>query len=239
MSGQRDDEPDFAEETLGRLAGNGPHAAALFQSYMEGKQRRAQEPRPAREQKPADTDRATSSLPGVEAIMRAMDRNEEERRRHQAREEKYRCEAEAAEQQRSEFLAHCQPATLIEYTAWMIGYLQAGGEPSHVYERPFAQPAMQLSGSIGAEGSSLRATEARTSWWVLAETPEGAMPSLYGANSLHIIVPAGLAYTPEDVPRTFHGQCGHSTVYFMDGCTSVGDWAPVYSDMLPVLAAGL
>lgn len=35
---------DLAEETLGRLAGNGPHAAALYRSYMEGKNRRNREP---------------------------------------------------------------------------------------------------------------------------------------------------------------------------------------------------
>lgn len=35
--------PDLAEETLGRLAGNGPRAAELYQSYMEGKRRRDRE----------------------------------------------------------------------------------------------------------------------------------------------------------------------------------------------------
>lgn len=39
---------DLAEETLGRLAGNGPHAAALYQSYMEGKRRRDREVLPDR-----------------------------------------------------------------------------------------------------------------------------------------------------------------------------------------------
>lgn len=37
---------DFAEETLGRLAGNGPLAAALYRSYMEGQERRSREPEP-------------------------------------------------------------------------------------------------------------------------------------------------------------------------------------------------
>lgn len=42
--GERAPSTDLAEETLGRLAGNGPHAAALYRSYMEGKERRTRGP---------------------------------------------------------------------------------------------------------------------------------------------------------------------------------------------------
>lgn len=176
--------------------------------------------------------------PGAEAIMRALDRQKAQRRRWEAEEEKYRREAEAAEIERSVFLEHCQPATLIEYTAWMIGYLQGGGEPSHVYNYEFSRPAVVLNGSIGPNGSNLTAGPANSKWWVLAEIP-GTVPSLYGATSLAVIVPKGLAFTPGDVPRTFHGACGHSEFYFMDGFAVVGDSTPVYSDMLPALASGL
>jgi hypothetical protein len=176
--------------------------------------------------------------PGVEAIMRVMDRQAKQRAEMEQRERRYRQEAERSDLARAAFLDHCQPASLLEYTAWMIGYLHGGGEPSHVYDRPFAQPAMQLNGSIGPEGSTLRASQAPPKWWVLAERPD-TVPSLYGASSISVIVPSGLDFRPDDVPDTFHGGCGHSNFYFMDGFVNVGGDTPVYSDMLTVLAVQL
>jgi hypothetical protein len=176
--------------------------------------------------------------PGVEAIMRALDRKKRQDARWEAETRSREREAEEAELDRAAFLDHCQPATLLEYTAWMIGHLNKGGEPSHVYDYEFTERATVLSGSIGPNGSSLAASQAGLKWWVLAEVPDN-VPSLYGAKSLSVIVPNGVGFTPQDVPRTFHGKCGHSNFYFMDGFTQVGNDTPVYSDMLSVLAAEL
>ena len=178
------------------------------------------------------------SSPGLDAIMRAMDREAQQKAKWKAEEERYRRESERSDRDRADFLTHCQPATLLEYTAWMIGYLQNGNEPSHVYDYDFAQPAMQLNGSISSKGSTLRMSEAPSCWWVLAERPD-EVPSLYGAQSINVLVPKGVDFRPGNVPSTFHGKCGHSTFYFMDGFRIVGDHTPVYTDMLSALAAGL
>lgn len=175
---------------------------------------------------------------GIEAIMRALDKKKRDDQRWEDEQRRYELEADFSKRDRDEFLSHCQPATVLEYTAWMIGYLQGGGEPSHVYDYEFSAPGVVLSGSIGPQGSDLTASAAESDWWVLAEVPED-VPSLYGARSLNILVPNGLGFTPRDVPRTFHGKCGHSTFYFMDGFVVVGSSTPVYTDMLPLLAADL
>jgi hypothetical protein len=147
--------------------------------------------------------------PGMDGLIRALGRKKREDAEWEAHLEEQRLRFENAAADRRQFLTHCQPATLMEYTAWMIGYLQRGGEPSHVYDYPFAR--------------------AQADWWVLAETPGTEFPPLYGAQSLHLIVPsAGVQFEPAEL--------GHSTVYFMDGFGLVGDLVPVYSDMLPVLA---
>jgi hypothetical protein len=172
--------------------------------------------------------------PGVEAMMRALDRQKKIDAEWNERQEQHRRKSEIARVDRAAFLEHCRPATLLDYTAWMIGYVQRGCEPSHVYDYPFARTAMQVVGDGDPTQGPLEMREAGTDWWVLSEVPEHPMPSLYGANSLHLIVPAGLGYEPDSIPGT-----GHSTVYFMQGFALVGHWTPVYTDMLPVLAAGL
>lgn len=176
--------------------------------------------------------------PGAEAIMRALDRQKAQDASWEEQQRHHRREGERSDLERAAFLDHCQPATLLEYTAWMIGYLQLGGEPSHVYNYEFARPGVVMNGSSGPSGSNLAAGQASPKWWVLAEVP-GLVPSLYGAHSLSVIVPQGLAFTPDDVPRTFHGRCGHSAFYFMDRFEIVGNSTPVYSDMLAVLAVQL
>lgn len=178
-------------------------------------------------------------LPGAEGLMRALGRQKAQQRRHEAREDEYRRKSVIDEMDRAAFLEHCQPATLLEYTAWMIGFLQRGGEPSHVYDYEFGNGGVVLNGNLGPGSSGLTASSAPWEWWVLSEVPDEDVPSLYGAKSLKVIVPSGLRFGPRNLPNTFHGCCGHSTFYFMDGHTEVGGHTPVYTDMLPVLAAGL
>lgn len=178
----------------------------------------------------------TPESTGFDGLLRAMDRQSAREREYAAREAQYEAESRIERAHRAAFTAHCLPATLIEYTAWMIGWLRQGHEPSSVVDRSFTAPGMRLDGSLGGSAvGGLRVSEADPSWWTLAERPTN-VPSLYGAHSLHVIVPEGVDFAPRDVPDTFHGRCGHSTFYFMDGFQIVGDFTPVYSDMLPVLA---
>ncbi len=103
-----------------------------------------------------------------------------------------------SETARAEFLTNCRPAQPEDLKAWLVGFKRRGGEVR--YRR---------------EGKM------RGSFHVLERCP-AEVPSLYGAFSLSVIVPEGLM-APDDLPRTFHGQCGHSTFYFMDGFEIVGD----------------
>lgn len=171
-----------------------------------------------------------------DGLLRAMDRKAEHERAWAAHEAELEAEHQLAQEERAAFTNHCLPATLIEYTAWMIGWLRQGHEPSSVVDRSFSTPGMRVDGTIGGNAAGgLRVSEADPSWWTLAERPT-SVPSLYGAHSLHVIVPEGVDFAPRNVPATFHGHCGHSTFYFMAGFQVVGDFTPVYSDMLPVLA---
>jgi hypothetical protein len=150
---------------------------------------------------------------GFVSLLRAMDRQAAQDRAWAASEAENREEDRFEQEERAAFVRHCQSATLIAYTTWMIGWLRLGNEPSHVYEYPFTRVARK--------------------WMVLGEQPE-YVPALYGSFSLHVIVPMGVDFTPQDL-----GDCGHSTFYFMDDFQVVSGLTPVYSDMLPVLASAL
>lgn len=109
------------------------------------------------------------------------------------------------ERDREEFLTHCRPAGPEDYRAWLAGYLSNGGQVTH--PRDWDMPG---------------------TYYVLESTPAG-VPSLYGALSLEVIVPAGVL-SPGDIPRTFHGGCGHSTFFFMDGFEVLGSIVESFRD---------
>jgi len=107
---------------------------------------------------------------------------------------------------RATFLEHCRPATVEDYAAWLTSYLDSDGTITHSYD--YRMPK----------------------FWVLVSRPS-AIPSLYGAFSMQVIVPAGLL-SPRDVPNTFHGGCGHSTFYFHGRLpVVVGGSVPLYTDV--------
>lgn len=112
---------------------------------------------------------------------------------------------------RTLFVTHCRRATATDYAEWLAGWLRTGGWISHPYDYPMP------------------------SWLVLQTRPDD-IPSLYGALSMQVIVPADVDLQPADIPDTFHGGCGHSTFYFMDGFTIVGDFVPLYTDVHHLLA---
>jgi len=100
---------------------------------------------------------------------------------------------------RTSLLAHCQPATAADLIGPARAHLAAG--------RPL---------EAGPE-----------EWNVLTGHP-GRFPSLYGATSVCVFIPAGLPVIPADIPRTFHGGAGHSTFWFeRDGVVVGNQWTPL------------
>jgi len=49
--------------------------------------------------------------------------------------------------------------------------------------------------------------------YVLVERPD-VVPSLYGANSVRVLVHKAVDFHPDNLPKTFHGACGHSVFAF-------------------------
>lgn len=109
----------------------------------------------------------------------------------------------------------CRPATAADYAGWLVGYLADGGQISTVTSTPL--PAAD--------------------WFVLAGRPDGPVPSLYGRDSVNLIVADQGHLTPADVPRTFHGRCGHNDLYFMRGRAALAAAVPLYPDVLGVIVA--
>lgn len=92
-------------------------------------------------------------------------------------------------------------ARVSEYVTWLRGYLEHGGNITHVYDYPFTRPGFHMA----------------------LDNIKDLPPRLCGAMSLHIIVPRGLTIEYEDI--------GHCSFYFMDGFRLDGSWVPVYSDI--------
>lgn len=98
-------------------------------------------------------------------------------------------------------LLNLRPATPEEYSFWLRGYMLAGNEPTHSYDYPMPAGFYVAIGDI-------------------------ALPPLYGARSISIIVPSGIAVTFGPL------GIGHSNLYFLDGYTCAAGRVPVYSDTL-------
>ena len=109
-----------------------------------------------------------------------------------------------AEEVRKERDSHLLPklrfALPFDYVAWLKGFLDGGGEPTHLYDYPFPD-----------------------TFYVARE--DFRMIPLYGAMAIHIIVPSKIIVSHE--PRK---NIGHCTLYFMKGYEILGSWVPVYSD---------
>lgn len=200
------------------LAGNGnptPGAIALMLEVDRGRERQADEARQAAERD------ANLNLPRPpkptgdpirDAIAAADHKATVNRMRWDAEQAQREAETAASEAQREQFLTACRLATPDDYAPWLTGYLKAGG----------------YIGTVG--GSS-------TGMLVLTRRPDRKVPTLYGSMRLDVIVPADVDFTPDDLPRTFRGACGHSTFFFMDGFEVVGGPVPLPSDVRPLLDA--
>lgn len=95
----------------------------------------------------------------------------EERRREMARQEEGK---EKAKLEMEELLLSLRRASVEDYLAWLMGYIEKGGKPTHVYDYPFA----------------------RWNWYVAIRHIK-PIP-LFGSNSFNIIVPAGVSVQPGD-----------------------------------------
>jgi hypothetical protein len=108
-----------------------------------------------------------------------------------------RVDAVKDEPRLDDFMQLCRPATAMDYRAWLEGFLNRGGKVDNSWDFPIK----------------------RHRYLVLMSKTHTA-PSLYGASSIQVIVPSG-NLLPEELPDTFHGACGHSGFYFMDGYQAV------------------
>lgn len=162
-------------------------------------------------------------------------RRADARKAHEYRRADYERQAARREVQRRQFVTdYCEPATPREYAAWLAGYLRTGGRISTVHDYPMTDRGVTVVGDGDPSRGPLEFAPADLSWFVLRSRPDD-VPSLYGALSMQVIVPATVAFGPADVPRTFHGQCGHSTFYFMDGFRVVGTYMPLFPDVRALL----
>lgn len=156
----------------------------------------------------------TFSTPGVAALLAEADRghNRREERQNWTVEDYERDrEARLAAQQRAseELLASVRAAEPIEYAAWLSGYLAAGGQVTHEYDYNLPSRHFFVAVNSGMY-----------------------VPALYGAMSVRLIVPAGVRVS---LSTEFHGNPGHSSVYFMDGFRQVGNFVPLYEDVRRLL----
>jgi hypothetical protein len=147
----------------------------------------------------------------LDEIRRAQREAQLKRRRFGLDQDQHEIEAQAREVARNRFLTHCRPATVKDYAAWLAAYLDSGGTISHSYD--YAMPDR---------------------FFVLTRKPD-AIPTLYGSQSVQVIVPEGVL-SLLDVPNTFHGGCGHSTFYFQTRPpVVVGLSVPLYADVADMI----
>jgi len=105
---------------------------------------------------------------------------------------------------KSILLPKLRPARLHDYLLWLKGYIDGGGQITHVYNYPFDQFSFLGKGE----------------WFVARADIKPAR--LCGANAVSIIVPSGI--------NAEHGDWGHCNLYFMDGYRHNG-FVPLYCDV--------
>lgn len=190
-------------------------AIALMLEVDRGRERQAAEAREA-----AERDAALNLPPAPkptgnpirDTIAAADHKAAVDRLRREAEKVERAAEHAGMEARRDQFLTACRLATPAEYAAWLTGYLNAGG---------------YVGGTGGSSAGTL----------TLTRRPDQPVPTLYGSMSLNVIVPADVDFTPDDLPRTFHGACGHSTFFFMNGFDVVGGPVRLPDDVRPLLDA--
>lgn len=99
------------------------------------------------------------------------------------------------------------PAHLDQYTAWLAGYAERGGHPTHFYDYPYERVGFVFA-------------------------PHGVMVDSaeeFGARSRQVIVPDGQRVARTAPGGPFDGW-GHTNVFLMDGYRCVGGWVPAYSN---------
>ena len=95
-----------------------------------------------------------------------------------------------------------RPAKVSECRSWMARYVFSGGRATYRYDYP-------ASRSIDS--------------WVVVSSGFIVSPR-YGSNQRHYILADGVKF--------LGGDRGHSTIHFMDDGSVIGDYAPLYSDLI-------
>lgn len=141
---------------------------------------------------------------GDKIIEAARRQDEEERkfREEQAEEER---KWQIRERLKSDFLSYCREARPIDYARWLKGYL-IDGDVTHV------------------SGNNMP-----TGWYVLQSNIAPELPEFYGSQSINLIVPMYTYLKP--FSRTFHGNSGHNSIFFMEDYSKIASDVWVYVDV--------
>lgn len=101
------------------------------------------------------------------------------------------------------YYAVVRGASVSEYADWLEGYIKRGEGATHFYD-------YNMNGRGGPT--------------ICIAGLNGTLPTLYGAESLKIIVPMGVSVGSEPI--------GHNEIFYMDGFREAGNAVPVYADVL-------
>lgn len=139
----------------------------------------------------------------IEETVRELRRREDERRmEYDTRMTEYRQRHDAEKEWMAEYFhPYVLPANPNEYASWLRGYMEQGRVPTHTYN-------YRMPGDFYIARRDLR------------------LIPLYGASSVHVIVPEGVTVTKVE------GDIGHSTIYYMDGYRVDGGWVPLYENVI-------
>lgn len=99
-------------------------------------------------------------------------------------------------------------ATVRDYAAWLRGFMEHNGKPTHFYEYPFR----------------------RETGFKVAQESFGFQDELHGSQAIHVIA--------ADPSMFLGGPLGHCTLYFMSDFSHRGAWVPVYPDVVTSLERG-
>ncbi len=100
---------------------------------------------------------------------------------------------------------HISRATPRDYTGWLVGYLENGGDITHNYD-------YDLPDDFYIAHSDFQ------------------MSDFYGAMSFNVIIPVGVEVGYGK--GTHWNGIGHCSLYFMDGFREVNGFVPCYDDVL-------
>lgn len=148
---------------------------------------------------------------GTELNERIGSLKEETRRKEAAMDMEMR--RKAAEHRRvkesfdTEAREHLREAKSEDYMGWLRGHMEAGGKPTHYYDRDMSTRNFYVA------------------------MDDFTLPTMHGSMAVSVIVPKGIEVGnigESDEPSS--EEIGHNKLYFMDGYREEGGFVPVYAD---------